>query len=493
MARQIYSLLLITFLLVQSALAQEIELSGVVKNKKSDSPVEAVLYLINSIDREQIAMYTTNGTNGKYKVSADPGNYFVKVVANGYMPYRQPVALAANNGRFYVKDVLLTPELPEVNLVFRKDKQYINTDVIFTPGSDKLDEKAKTELDRVAPFLNENESFIFEIGGHVDSVGFVKNLGLKRAMNAFEYLVDNGVNGDQLSVKDLGYDEIATNTDYKMNRNDIVSVMMVGRDFQKVTKVIEEGDDHIYEEDLDRINNLTVMFKRKKSKIHKSQFVILDSVRNFLINFANLEVKVKGYTDAKFSKEKANELANRRNLAVVSYLSNNGVAKKRITWKAFGKKDPVATSMHSKGRKLNNRVEFEVTGSTGNAGRIVKIDREIKKEAPKTGTSAEETFKSILESYGSKQLPELSYTIQIGAFVTELPATSVLLQKFPTATGKQYPDGIWRYTIGSFANLEEANAFRATVQSSGVNDAFVLGIHKGQRLTVYQLQKLLNR
>jgi N-acetylmuramoyl-L-alanine amidase len=50
-------------------------------------------------------------------------------------------------------------------------------------------------------------------------------------------------------------------------------------------------------------------------------------------------------------------------------------------------------------------------------------------------------------------------------------------------------NGLYKYTVGSFSNYDQANEFRKTVVSRGVSGAFVVAYRNGKRINVIDARK----
>ena len=76
--------------------------------------------------------------------------------------------------------------------------------VNFQTGSHMLNDGARSVLDSVAETLKRHPKLRVEIGGHTDDTGPVainEELSLERAQEAYQYLVQHGVNRETMTVK----------------------------------------------------------------------------------------------------------------------------------------------------------------------------------------------------------------------------------------------------------------------------------------------------
>ncbi|MBX3024404.1 OmpA family protein [bacterium] len=101
-----------------------------------------------------------------------------------------------------------------------------------------------------------------------------------------------------------------------------------------------------------------VNFAFNSSAIEPESRPVLDEAANILKRHPDVQVLVKGYTDAIGSVEYNQALSVRRAEAVFRYLVNQGVDPERLTVQGFGKSNPVASNDTEAGRAQNRRVEL---------------------------------------------------------------------------------------------------------------------------------------
>ena len=80
--------------------------------------------------------------------------------------------------------------------------------------------------------------------------------------------------------------------------------------------------------------------------------------------------------------------------------------------------------------------------------------------------------------------------VQVGAFRN--PINPTIYKNFAPVTGESKGDGITRYTVGYFTNLESAMKARDEIRAMGYKDAFVVGFEDGKRTTVDKALAKLN-
>ena len=103
-----------------------------------------------------------------------------------------------------------------------------------------------------------------------------------------------------------------------------------------------------------------VQFKTNSNEIEPASYVVLDRVSAYLLDNANEQVVVRGYTESIGSTTYNKSVSQFRASAVKSYLVGKGVNYNNITVFAKGAADPSASNQSFEGRQNNRRVEIEI-------------------------------------------------------------------------------------------------------------------------------------
>lgn len=103
----------------------------------------------------------------------------------------------------------------------------------------------------------------------------------------------------------------------------------------------------------------TVRFKQELDEILPESLPLLDDVAALLRAQKKLKrVQVEGHTDRLGSKRDNLVLSKKRAVAVVAYLVEHGVSRKRLSAKGYGETRPIAPNDTREGREQNRRVAF---------------------------------------------------------------------------------------------------------------------------------------
>lgn len=73
-----------------------------------------------------------------------------------------------------------------------------------------------------------------------------------------------------------------------------------------------------------------------------------------------MKIELSGHTDNKGSDKYNANLSLTRVKAIYDYLTSKDIASKRLQYKAYGAKQPIADNKTEEGRAKNRRVEFKI-------------------------------------------------------------------------------------------------------------------------------------
>lgn len=127
------------------------------------------------------------------------------------------------------------------------------------------------------------------------------------------------------------------------------TVFEAGRDPEieklKVGSILELG--HVY-------------FKADDYKLGFESYRTLSALVNYMQRHPSLKIEVGGHTNLLPNERFAAELSTNRARAVMWYLTDNGVAPDRITYKGYGKSMPRVQAISKEADRANQRVEVKV-------------------------------------------------------------------------------------------------------------------------------------
>jgi len=103
-----------------------------------------------------------------------------------------------------------------------------------------------------------------------------------------------------------------------------------------------------------------VYFKADDYRLDTASYRTLAALASFMKRHPGLKIEVGGHTNLRPGDRFAAELSANRASSVVGYLTDNGVAADRITYKGYGKTRPRVNAISKEADRLNQRVEVMV-------------------------------------------------------------------------------------------------------------------------------------
>lgn len=103
-----------------------------------------------------------------------------------------------------------------------------------------------------------------------------------------------------------------------------------------------------------------VLFDTDKSELLPQSYNELHGLILLLEKHPTMKVELRGHTDNQGTLERNRILSESRAKAVLDYLVQHGIARERLTWRGFGKNQPVDSNDTPQGRQNNRRVEYRI-------------------------------------------------------------------------------------------------------------------------------------
>ncbi len=132
------------------------------------------------------------------------------------------------------------------------------------------------------------------------------------------------------------------------------------------------------------------------------------------------------------------------------------------------------------------------------ASAIYRAFKEYKKEFEKENDAWEyrkESVKTTPESVKSidpviKQV--VDYRVQFYTSPRQLPLSDSRFSKLDNLSYYEH-NGMYKYTSGNFATIDDANIHRKKVKAAGFSDAFVVVFYKGKRVSMSEVESITNQ
>jgi OmpA-OmpF porin, OOP family len=194
-------LLGMAFLGLQPGIAQEIRVTGMVKEYKKTNALSASVIFEKQPDAA-ITIISASGNEGYKARIYRRAAYQAKVSSPGYISSYRVIDFLADSVlertefRF---DFELVPIAVQALLPF--------SDMVFDPSSAKITPQAVPELTHLAEILEENPGIVIQLEGYTDSQSQSaksRTLARDRIKAIRKWLVDKGINGKRIKLKAVG-------------------------------------------------------------------------------------------------------------------------------------------------------------------------------------------------------------------------------------------------------------------------------------------------
>lgn len=104
-----------------------------------------------------------------------------------------------------------------------------------------------------------------------------------------------------------------------------------------------------------------VQFATGRAELKEESFPVLDQIKGIMDRYPGYKLTISGHTDSVGDEETNMVLSRERAKSCYQYLVSQGVPPERLAFQGFGETRPIATNRTSQGRKLNRRVEFDLS------------------------------------------------------------------------------------------------------------------------------------
>ncbi len=102
-----------------------------------------------------------------------------------------------------------------------------------------------------------------------------------------------------------------------------------------------------------------LFFKADAAEIKEESYPVLDEIYDFLIT-NQVVVEIGGHTNSIPTDEYCFTLSNARAKTVAKYLYGKGIPESQVSYKGYGKTQPIADNSTYQGRQRNQRVEIKI-------------------------------------------------------------------------------------------------------------------------------------
>jgi outer membrane protein OmpA-like peptidoglycan-associated protein len=310
-------------------------LAGKVYNAKTLEPIRAKIYYYELKSNKEVGDALSNSSDGKYQIILPADNkYSFLSFKGGYYPISEKLEVGKiDKYKEIIIDLFLYPievgETIPLNNLFYEEK----TETLLT--------ESEAELNRLKIFMEKYPEMTIEIRGPTE----IKTNNIKN------YLTKKGVEEKRIIPKTPKNKTGGTFTIISLSKQD-KNIERKG-DFSKNIDPDKLKKGQIY-----RLNK--TYFTADSTEISKNATRELEILKKFLIKNTTVTIEIGGHTNSLPDDGYCNELSEKRAKTVANYLKSGGISAKRIKYKGYGKRQPIATNETLRGRQRNQRVEIRI-------------------------------------------------------------------------------------------------------------------------------------
>ncbi len=174
---------------------------GQVTDAETGEVIEADIELFDLASEERVGLVSSDPVTGDYLiVLAEGSDYALYVNESGYLFTSLSFA--------YDRDEQLDPIRRDITLTpIKEGSRTVLNNIFFETDKYDLQERSKTELNKVIRFMKNNPEIRIEVSGHTDDVGaddYNLSLSNRRAKSVYDYLTQNGVAPDRIRYAGYG-------------------------------------------------------------------------------------------------------------------------------------------------------------------------------------------------------------------------------------------------------------------------------------------------
>jgi OmpA-OmpF porin, OOP family len=188
---------------------------GEVFDAETRSKLSASIDLYDVKTEELISSVTSDRVSGEYLIVLTEGSeYALYARKEGYLFKSLSFDYSESKN---LEPVVVNIELSKI----KAGVKVVLNNIFFETGKYDLQDKSKTELDKIIEFLDNNPKVKVEISGHTDDVGSDTDnlkLSVNRAKAVFDHLTQTGVAKERLVFKGYGETQPSVPNDSEHNR-----------------------------------------------------------------------------------------------------------------------------------------------------------------------------------------------------------------------------------------------------------------------------------
>ncbi|MEP7197477.1 MAG: OmpA family protein [Saprospiraceae bacterium] len=288
------------------------------------------MFRIDMLDSEVKELTAVAFTKGEIKCHGAKTSSITLVVRGGKSPYTYSWNKAEMSGSS--RDSLGAGEY-SVTVTDAEANDYITSVQIKEPADLQMEIISK---DRVSD-MNKRDG--------------KANIKVSGAQAPYRIVWDNGRSGESVTNLAAGKHiiRIYDNNNCQFNFNLYIEAPKVIPDLERTKIAVGQTL---------RINDL--YFTADSSVVSPESYAVLDEIFEFLANNKDIVIEIGGHTNGIPSHEYCDKLSSSRAKNVAEYLYTKGIPVKQISFRGYGKHNPIASNDTQAGRNKNQRVELKI-------------------------------------------------------------------------------------------------------------------------------------
>ncbi len=257
------------------------------------------------------------------------GHLLVKA-AGGVPPYSYIWSVAPNTGEEIIG---LPAGLYQVTVTDQMGKTILSSGII--PASPVLS---------INPTINSKSTDILATDGKATAT-------VKGGVEPYTYKWSNGETTAQAMTLPEGSHAITV-----MDANGCIATSSLNMEGEKVLKTLDIATIAVGQ--TIRVDKL--YFDADSSTIKPESYAVLEEIYTFLHDNDKVKIEIGGHTNSLPEDAYCDKLSTARAKDIAEYLYKKGIQQSRISYKGYGKRQPIATNQTVDGRRKNQRVEIKI-------------------------------------------------------------------------------------------------------------------------------------
>jgi outer membrane protein OmpA-like peptidoglycan-associated protein/tetratricopeptide (TPR) repeat protein len=472
---------------------ENIALRGIIRLEDNVRELDSTfsVQIINSKNQDTIIRIKPNQKTGEYSVDLKPGNYEVKTEGKGYTEKKENLTVVDGISKNEIRvETSMKPS------TVSSGEYLVIRNLLFGYDDFSLNQEAKTELEKLCRVMQSHPQIYVQVTGHADARGnedYNLKLSAKRARSVVDYMVSKGISNERFVSLGIGEQE-----NIAMNQNPDGSDNPEGRRLNRYVeiKLINNSDEKI------EIANIEVPeYLRPRTDMSYSVLLVKSNdpayvpkpLQGIKINLIETDHARLFLTDDFHEKAKAIEVLNssidngfpdakilsrtEKDDLILSLSDRKDANQAPFTIQILALKKPVELRQFEKSWNIKQfngkdglfRYYSESYGTKEEALKDLR-DKYLKK-FPDAFIIPLSRYKVSLSGITETTAGQEYYTIQFSA--TRKPADKNKYKNLGKVQVVSGEDGYYRYSIGMFTNLREAEIELKRIKRLGFRDAFL--------------------